>query len=504
MNPFRTGAVCARRALSFLACLPLAFLFTLAAPHGAAQSVSSSKAPIRVFVYERARMDAWQWFAAPPTNNSYAYVQSLLRTGMAQRFHRWDWELELSQPAILDLPDNAVSPVAAQGQLGLGGTYYAANMNSYPAAAFLKQGFVRLDGENKNLRVGRFEFVAGQETQPHNPTLAWLQANRVANRLIGNFGFTNAQRSFDGIDAQWDLRGWNVTAMASRADQGVFNMNGNPELNVDIQYLALTHAQARQHVLWRVFAAGYHDGRTGLTKTDNRLLAERLADHANIRIGTYGGDLIAAVPAGPGQFDFLFWGAVQNGRWGSQGHRAGAVALEGGYRMGSHPAAPWLRAGWFRSTGDNNPMDNTHRTFFQLLPTPRLYARVPFYNLMNNTDEFVQLIDKPVKQLVLRSDLHWLQLTSWNDLWYLGGGAFDNKVFGYTGRPANGATSLASVADISADWQAAKNFDLNFYYGYAQGKTVVAAIYPSNPNTQFGYVEFVYHWRSNSAAEGKN
>lgn len=495
-NLFSKGADDARRTFLRIGCLPLAATLALAAPFAMAQSKTPDKPPISVSVYDRTRMDAWQWFAAPPTENSYAYVQSLQRIGISQRLHRWDWELELSQPTLLDVPDDAVSPVSAQGQLGLGGTYYAANNNSYPAAAFLKQGFARLDGQHSSLRVGRFEFVAGQETQPKNPTLSWLQANRVGNRLIGNFGFTNAQRSFDGVDGHWEAGGWNVTAMAARADQGVFNMNGNPELNVDIEYLALTRAEARQHLLWRVFASGYHDGRTGLTKTDNRALAARAADHANIRIGTYGGDLIAVVPAGPGQFDFLFWGAVQNGRWGSEGHSAGAAALECGFRMSRQPAAPWLRGGWFRSTGDNNPADKTHNTFFQLLPTPRLYARVPFYNLMNNTDEFVQLIDRPVKRLVLRSDLHWLQLTSGHDLWYLGGGAFDNKVFGYTGRPANGSTSLASVADISAGWQAAKTVDLNFYYGYARGKSVVKAIYPSDPDTQFGYVEFVYHWRS--------
>jgi Alginate export len=504
MNPSRWGAVCARGSFSLSAGLSLLVLLWPAALPAIAQTAASGSSSIAVSVYDRTRVDAWQWFAAPPANNSYVYVQSLQRIGITQFLHRWDWELELSQPSILDAPDNAISPVSAQGQLGLGGTYYAANgNNSYPAAAFLKQGFVRFDGEDKTLRVGRFEFVAGAETQPKNPTVAWLQANRVGNRLIGNFGFTNAQRSFDGLDGHWQLGSWNLTAMGARADQGVFNMNGNPELNVDIEYLALTHPQARQHVLWRAFASAYHDGRTGITKSDNRSLPARSADHTNIRIGTYGGDLIAVFPAGPGQFDFLFWGAVQNGRWGSQVDSAGAAAIEAGYRMGRQAAAPWLRGGWFRSTGDNNPTDQTHNTFFQLLPTPRLYARVPFYNLMNNTDEFVQVIDKPVKRLALRSDLHWLQLSSGRDLWYLGGGAFDNKVFGYTGRPANGFTSLASVADISANWQAAKNVDLNFYYGYVQGKSVVAAIYPSNPNMQFGYVEFVYHWHSGGPGAGK-
>lgn len=449
---------------------------------------------MNVTFYDRTRVDSWQWFASPPTHDSYGYVESLLRIGVAQQWHRWDWMAELAQPSILDAPDDAVAPGAAQGQLGLGASYYAANENSYPAAAFLKQGFVRVAGEGSYLRAGRFEFVEGQETRPGNPTIAWLQTNRIAHRLIGNFGFSNAQRSFDGLDGQARLGSWTLTGLAARADQGVFNMNGNPELNVDVQYLALTHPNAKQHMLWRAFAVGYHDGRTGLTKADNRGLAVRKADHANIRIGTYGGDFLAAVPAGPGVFDFLFWGAAQNGSWGAQDHLAGAAALEGGYQLRKVATGPWVRGGWFRSTGDDNPTDATHNTFFQVLPTPRIYARLPFYNLMNSTDSFVQLMDKPVNRVVLRSDLHWLQLTSPHDLWYLGGGAFDNKVFGYVGRPANGSSSLASVADISADWKMSKTADLGFYYAYAQGKKVVAEIYPAGRNMQYGYVEFDYHW----------
>lgn len=482
----------------------LIFLFVFPAGFSPAQTGSSSNSPVSVSVYDRTRIDAWQWFAAPPEANAYGYVESLLRVGVAERLHRWDWQLELAQPAVLDVPDDAVSPVTAQGQLGLGGTYYASNNNTEPAAAFLKQAAMRFDGRAFNLRAGRFEFFDGQETHPANATISWLQTNRIAQRLIGNFGFSNAQRSFDGLDAHWRRAGWNLTAMAARADQGVFNMNGNPELNVDLEYLAVTRSELKQHVLWRAFASGYHDGRTGVTKTDNRALAVRATDHGNIRIATYGGDLLAALPAGPGQFDVLFWGALQNGSWGALGHDANAAAVEGGYQLSHVATSPWVRGGWFRSSGDNNATDGTHNTFFQMLPTPRVYARLPFFNLMNSTDEFVQLIDTPARQLAVRADLHWLQLTSGHDLWYQGGGAYDNKVFGFTGRPGNNATSLASLADVSADWQATKNVALNFYYAYAQGKTVVAAIYPSNRNMQYGYVEVVYHWglqQKGSAAE---
>jgi hypothetical protein len=282
--------------------------------------------------------------------------------------------------------------------------------------------------------------------------------------------------------------------MFGRADQGVFNMNGNPELNVDLQYLAFTKTAAQGRIVARAFGIGYHDGRTGITKTDNRPLAVRAADHKNIRLGTYGGDLIATQPAGPGTFDFVFWGALQNGNWGALTQSAGAAALEGGYRFTKVPTMPWFRGGWWRATGDENPTDTKNNTFFQVLPTPRVYARLPFYNAMNSTDSFVQVVDKPYKTWDLRSDLHWLDLTSGKDLWYSGGGAFDNKVFGFTGRPANGHTSFASVADISSDWQATRNIAVDFYYGHGWGKSVPGAIYPTDKTIQLGYAELIYRW----------
>jgi hypothetical protein len=290
--------------------------------------------------------------------------------------------------------------------------------------------------------------------------------------------------------------------MAGRADQGVFNMNGNPEINVDIQYLGFTKTAAHGRVIARAFGIGYHDGRTGLTKSDNRAATVRAADHKNIRLGTYGGDLIATQPAGPGTFDLVLWGAGQSGNWGALSQSAGAATFEAGYRFTKVPTTPWFRGGWWRTTGDNNATDSKNNTFFQLLPTPRVYGRLPFYNAMNSTDGLVQLADKPYKTWELRSEVHWLDLTSGHDLWYSGGGAFDNKVFGFTGKPANGHTSFASVADISSDWQATKNLALNGYYGYGWGKSVVDAIYPANKNIQLGYFELIYRW-SRTAGAGK-
>ncbi len=455
-----------------------------------------SPSGVTVSIYERSRVENWQWFAPPPQSETYSYVESSLRIGVSQTVQKFDWQLELSQPSVLLAPNDAVSPVAAQGQMGLGATYYVANGNNqYPAAAFLKQGYLRYHaGEDRNIRIGRFEFFEGLETKPTNPNLAWLQTNRIAQRLIGNFGFSTAQRSFDGLDGHYGKGAWDLTTMAGRADQGVFNMNGNPDLNVDLQYLALTHFLFKQHVLWRAFALGYHDGRTGITKTDNRPLAVRQADHGNIRIGTYGGDLIASIPVHGGQFDLLAWGALQNGRWGALDQVSKASAIEGGYQFLNVRTTPWFRGGYFYGSGDTNASDNRHETFFQVLPTPWIYAHFPFYNLMNNQDGFAQVVDHPTKHIDLRIDLHWLQLASRQDSWYMGGGAFDNKVFGYVGRPSNGHSSLATVIDFTSSWQATKSITANFCYGHAAGKSTVASIYPSDHNAQFGYAELVYRW----------
>ncbi len=470
--------------------------FSLSAVTCSGQSDGSGSTPATYTVTIRERTNVTEWFAGTPAAEKYAYQDSLLRVSVAQRIRHWDYQLELGQSAELALPSDAISSFPAQGQLGLGGTYFAANgKNNDPAAASFRQGFVRYNFNHPgdSLRAGRFEFFDGQETASRNPTLSWLQSNRIAQRLVGNFGFSNGQRSFDGVEGRMGGETWNLTAMAGRATQGVFNMNANPELNVDIQYAALTRSVAGQHIIVRGFGLGYHDGRTGLTKTDNRSAAARALDHKNIRIGTYGGDVIASAPIFKGvSGDFLFWGAGQFGTWGLLNHSAGAIATEAGVRLDSVPTTPWLRGGYFRSTGDHNSTDGAHNTFFQVLPTPRIYARFPFYNLMNSTDAFVQLVDKPAKRIEVRADVHFLRLTSSSDLWYQGGGAYDNIVFGYTGRPANGHSGLGTVPDISADIGLTDRVSLGTYYAHASGKSVVTAIYPAHIGANYGYFELDY------------
>jgi hypothetical protein len=142
-------------------------------------------------------------------------------------------QFELAVPALVGLPDDAVAP-PPQGQLGFGGPYRAINVNQ-DASIFPKQAFVRFKGLGSNpansLRLGRFEFWEGQEVTPADPTLSWLKRERISGRLIGNFGFTLAQRSFDGIQLLRNTPGSNLTLVAARPTEGVFQLNGLGEVD---------------------------------------------------------------------------------------------------------------------------------------------------------------------------------------------------------------------------------------------------------------------------------
>jgi hypothetical protein len=155
---------------------------------------------------------------------------------------------------------------------------------------------------------------------------------------------------------------------------------------------------------------------------------------------------------------------------------------------------PWISAGYSYGSGDGDPNNGRHSTFFQLLPTPRQYARFPFYNMMNNEDLYATLNVRPLSKLSFRTEGHTLRLASASDLWYLGGGAFQPKTFGYTGRPSNGNRGLANVWDASADYQFTHSFSATLYYGHAWGKGVIEAIYPKSANGQLIFLETNYHF----------
>ena len=114
---------------------------------------------------------------------------------------------------------------------------------------------------------------------------------------------------------------------------------------------------------------------------------------------------------------------------------------------------------------------------------------MPFYDIVNNEDRYATLTLRPHAKLSIVSEIHALRLTSRGDLWYSGGGVFQPWTFGYAGRASSGARGLATLADIGAILTLHKQFSIEGYYGYANGKSVMRSIYPDGKNGAFGFLE---------------
>lgn len=425
----------------------------------------------------RARVEDWHWFDARPADGSYTYGATVLRLNLAHSWKRIGWQVDSTFPLFISLPSTAIAS-EPQGPLGYGGDYFLSNRKRNIAAATLRQAFLRIKSDDPRwaLQAGRFEFADGTEAVPPDGDLAELKRDRVNQRLIATFSY--ALRSLDGVLINYHRRTSNLTALAARVVEGSFQLRAFKEIDVDLCYGSYSRyfSAPRASTELRLFNLYYHDGR-GIHKVDNRPEKALDKDRQPIRLTTPGGHLISAIPLGPGTTELLGWVAGQVGRWGSQRHLAAEIALEAAYRFTAR-MRPSIRVGYFRSSGDPDPNDSSHNTFFQVLSSPRAYAKVPFYILMNVDDRFLQVRAAPARTWTLTSELHSVRLSDRQDLWYDGGGAFQQATFGYLGRPSRGAAGLGTSVDLRADCTFGSTTTLSIYGGVMRGSAVPALVFP--------------------------
>jgi Alginate export len=479
------------------------FLTLLTASVALAQSSSDQVkiGDITVTGSDRTRVYAWDWFTPPAGNNEYSYVGNLLRLNLAESRGSWDWDAEFAAPVLLGLPNNATAP-APQGALGLGSNYFSANANrQYATMLFAKQLYVRFKGlggsDASKLQIGRFEFNDGAEFTPKSATLASLRRDRVTARLIGTFAFSDVGRSFDGARYSYSTTSSDFTVVAALPTRGVYQVDGWGWNKVALGYASYSHdwGHGNHAADTRVFAIDYDDWRDTVLKTDNRPTAVRKSDTDNIHIQTFGAHSLHAFTTSAGVFDAMAWGAFQTGRWGTQTQLAYALDFEAGYQPKfALRLRPWIRGGYTIGSGDGNPNDNRHGTFFQLTPTPRTYARFPFFNMMNTEDAYGSLVLRPHTRVTVASEFHSLRLSNVNDLWYSGGGVYQPWTFGYTGRSTAGQRSLGNLYDTSVEYRATKHATFTAYIGYTQGLAVMEKIYPEGKDGRFGYLEALLHF----------
>ena len=452
------------------------FVFVLGANAGAQQAEPKVTAAISNIT----RVESWSFFEPrvdllaltpdPVGEPDYTYIADRAELGVRVEGDRFDVTGAFNYVRLENLPTLAIGP----GGFGSGAFYFAATGVRYSYQLYLSELTVRM-----NSRDRRRSFTIGR--MPFSESTSELARERLDGRLIGNFEWSLYQRRFDGARVEVTDGRWRFSGGAFMPTQGGFEESTNLTMS-KIQLGVVSATLSDQRFETQLFGNVYRDRRRGLKAVvDNRLGPDAPVD---VTIATVGGSYARSSELASGEVDVVAWGAAQLGDWYGLAHRAGSAVIEAGYRWPSAAGRPWLRGGYAWASGDGVRNDDRHTTFFQVLPSSRKYALSSVYTHMNLRDAFVQLRIEP-RRFNARIEVHKVALARGQDLWYQGSGATasGDRFFGFSGRFANGETSLGTVLEGTIDMPIRKFWSVNAYAGVIRAGGVVRQMFTDKPLT---------------------
>ena len=455
-------------------------------------------------------------------DKSYGYTSSKMRIGGGFNSSLLDGYIQMNWTQFFSLPNDA--------EFGLGYLYYKFNgkFGIRPDKATdigycaLSQAWLRFKPPIINglsITVGRFLYFSGLEGGlSKNSQLNWLKKNRISQRMIGPFDWSRVGRAFDGIMLSFNHDFWNLTASYIHPTPGGFYLkrddwrqSGKSSHRIDVATLTFSLRYDNPYVRntdIQLFYYYYNDKRktsASVKIIDGHDYTAELSGLGDCEIYMIGAHLIKLKKIGSGTADFLLWGGYQWGNWGRGiaahdhilDHEAWAVAVEAGYRLENVIWKPWFRAGYFYGSGDDDPDDKNHNTFFMMLPTLRIYSLTPSYTFMNSNYFMGQVILNPHKKVLIRSDVHFVHLSEDEDFWYLGSGMMrpDKPSFSaISAHIIDGDRDLLTMWDISLFFNnlyhiKRMKIGLNFYFSHIWGGDVVEDTFRSDDEMTFFYSE---------------
>lgn len=464
-----------------------------AAAQPAPAATQAAPAGFTLAVRDWTRAEMWSYFEPNPggADPDYAYLANRLQLELKRAWRHVDVQLTAQHVGFVGLPDDATGP----GPLGLGSLYYEQGLRStHPQQLWLRYGNVRFKQvlPGLDVQVGRFGYTSGAEAGSGDPRIEALKRTRLDSRILGEFEWSLWQRGFDGVRADWTRGAVKVTGVGVRPTQGGFARVAGPTIDdIDVYGGTVSVQPTKQlpHTQLQGFVLQYDDTRRVTQRPDNTGLS---ATRVDVGVTSVGGTLVGVYPAGPGAIDLLAWGVLQRGDWYGQDHRAGTGAIEAGYQWTRAAWAPWVRGGLLYASGDDNPADDRHGTYFPVLPTVRRFSQTTLFSTMNVNDAFVQVMARPASRVNLRLDLHALHLASAADLWYIGSGATleEGSAFGYSGRSSNGSRNLGFSTEGVVDIAITPVWAVNAFVGHVDGGRVVTGTFRGD-SFWFAYVEQV-------------
>ena len=336
--------------------------------------------------------------------------------------------------------------------------------------------------EGLGIRIGRQDIELGTEVMYPEGNWKYVKIQRGSQRLVGTVGWTHAERSNDAIQVSYDTGGHHLFAFAAQPTTGVFDITDAYKRQGDITYGGLTWTVKRDTWLpnteLRLFGLAYDDDRSVSDggKPDR------------VTVYTGGVSVIGLYPVGPGTFDVLAWGAFQFGDFNDLDHLAGAAILEAGYQLTEVPWKPWFRVGVNYASGDGDPTDGDHDTFFNMLPTNHLYyGFADQWAFQNLVDWFAQLMLKPHEKVAINLMLHQFYLADDNDARYFGTGAFNKDAFGFGAQPSRGYGAGGTEIDAVVNYDFNTRLSIQGGYAYMWGRGIFNTA--SYKDVNFGYLQ---------------
>jgi hypothetical protein len=368
---------------------------------------------------------------------------------------------------------------------GVAGVYRAfSNGRSHTDSQRVRQLWLDVKPiEGLGIRIGRQDIKLGTEVMYPEANWKYVKIKRGSQRLVGTVGWSHGERSNDGIRVSYDTgEGHHLYAFAARPTTGVFDIRDAYERQDDINYGGISWTVKRDTWLpnteVRLFGLGYGDDRS---ISDGGL-------PNSVTVYTGGASVIGFYPLGPGTLDLLVWGAYQFGRFNRLDHSAGAAILEAGYQLTEVPLKPWFRLGMNFASGDGDPTDGDHHTFFNMLPTNHLYyGFADQWAFQNLVDWFAQLMLKPHEKVSLNLMLHQYYLANDDDARYFGTGAFNKKIFGFGAQASRGHQAGGTEIDAVASYAFNKHLSIQGGYAYMWGRGIFNT--SRNKDVSFGYLQ---------------
>lgn len=338
-----------------------------------------------------------------------------------------------------------------------------------------------------DLRVGRQDVRLGGEIDYEEPDWRYLKTSRLADRLLGTVGFSHVERASDSVLGSVLLEGHRIDAWAARPTTGVFEVDEGMRPLHDV-----VHGGAQWTVKRDTWLPDTELQLFGIAFDDDRDPRQGgLADGQTIY--TTGASLLGVYDLGPGRVDALLWAAGQWGSFDGDDHRAAAGLVEVGYQLPDVFAEPWLRLGVNVASGDEDPGDDDHETFANLLPTNHLYYgfadQLAFQNLV---DSFVQLRLAPHPKLQLNFFVHWFELLERDDARYSGTGAFDRSAFGYPAQATGGQSDVGVEYDAVATLLLHRTTTLELGFSWLDGGDVFDGQQDGDAAFAYASLEFRY------------